>query len=406
MLTSSRACERKLESRTDAVSTRRGQRHAPPHGADRVWTRRRGAAAAGSRCGAVRPRTRYRPGRCLRADCRSRNTRPSTGGSRPLALCPGQPAYAGHATAQSAPGLRLSFRTAEVYQRIPGHGETPPEGPHTHVLPHLLRHQRTHPATAPIPDGWVPCLSLYPANPIYDAFGHPRPFDRPAYETFQTLLRSFGDPTLVRLKEAVTEAVRADQAPDGFAIPSVARWTHWRSVKRFDSSRIPMATVPCWRPGVRPSTVWSRPTSEYGALARQHASAAEGGVMTFEEMLDQALAMLQRRGRVTYRALKLQLMQSLQGERTRERFGVAAFPAVLSRAYLARALAERGVFDEGDAARTRSHPDGRSARSPVQPHLGVSGSRVSQQRQGGPEPGRPPARTRGRALPRVEHHDL
>jgi class 3 adenylate cyclase/tetratricopeptide (TPR) repeat protein len=43
------------------------------------------------------------------------------------------------------------------------------------------------------------------------------------------------------------------------------------------------------------------------------------------------------------------LMQVLQGERTRERFGVATFPAVSSRAYLARALAERGVFDEGDA---------------------------------------------------------
>jgi hypothetical protein len=28
--------------------------------------------------------------------------------------------------------------------------------------------------------------------------------------------------------------------------------------------------------------------------------------MTFEEILDQAMAMLQRRGRVTYRALKLQ----------------------------------------------------------------------------------------------------
>jgi class 3 adenylate cyclase/tetratricopeptide (TPR) repeat protein len=42
------------------------------------------------------------------------------------------------------------------------------------------------------------------------------------------------------------------------------------------------------------------------------------------------------------------LMQSLEGERTRERFGVATFPAVLSRAYLARALAERGVFDEGE----------------------------------------------------------
>ena len=112
------------------------------------------------------------------------------------------------------------FARLEVYQRIPSHGETPPEGPHTHVLPHLLRHQRTHPATAPIPEGWVPCLSLYPANPMHDALGHPRPFDSAAYEGFQTLLRGFGDPVLVRLKEAVTEAVRADQAPDGFALPA------------------------------------------------------------------------------------------------------------------------------------------------------------------------------------------
>lgn len=112
------------------------------------------------------------------------------------------------------------FARLEVYQRIPGHGETPPEGPHTHVLPHLLRHQRSHPATAPIPDGWVPCLSLYPANPVYDALGHARLFDRAAYEAFQTLLRDFGDAALVRLKEAVTEAVRADQAPDGFTLPA------------------------------------------------------------------------------------------------------------------------------------------------------------------------------------------
>jgi tetratricopeptide (TPR) repeat protein len=43
------------------------------------------------------------------------------------------------------------------------------------------------------------------------------------------------------------------------------------------------------------------------------------------------------------------LMQALHGERAREQFGVAAFPAVLSRAWLARALAEQGMFDEGDA---------------------------------------------------------
>lgn len=43
------------------------------------------------------------------------------------------------------------------------------------------------------------------------------------------------------------------------------------------------------------------------------------------------------------------LMAALQGERARERFGVAVFPAVQSRAYLARSLAELGTFDEGEA---------------------------------------------------------
>jgi class 3 adenylate cyclase/tetratricopeptide (TPR) repeat protein len=43
------------------------------------------------------------------------------------------------------------------------------------------------------------------------------------------------------------------------------------------------------------------------------------------------------------------LMQLLHDQQTRERFGLAVFPAVMARAQLTRALAERGVFDEGDA---------------------------------------------------------
>jgi predicted ATPase/class 3 adenylate cyclase len=43
------------------------------------------------------------------------------------------------------------------------------------------------------------------------------------------------------------------------------------------------------------------------------------------------------------------LMQSLHGQPTHERFGLVTAPAVWFRAQLARALAERGVFDEGDA---------------------------------------------------------
>jgi len=42
-------------------------------------------------------------------------------------------------------------------------------------------------------------------------------------------------------------------------------------------------------------------------------------------------------------------MQSLHGQQTHERFGLAVFPAVMARAHLACALAERGLFDEGEA---------------------------------------------------------
>jgi class 3 adenylate cyclase/tetratricopeptide (TPR) repeat protein len=43
------------------------------------------------------------------------------------------------------------------------------------------------------------------------------------------------------------------------------------------------------------------------------------------------------------------VMQSLRDPRTREGFGLATFPAVFFRTVLARVLAQRGVFDEGNA---------------------------------------------------------
>ena len=55
---------------------------------------------------------------------------------------------------------------------------------------------------------------------MYDALGHPRPFDRAAYEDFQSLLQCFGDPELVALEEAVTEAVRAGRGPESCALPA------------------------------------------------------------------------------------------------------------------------------------------------------------------------------------------
>ena len=39
----------------------------------------------------------------------------------------------------------------EVYQPIPPAGGRSPDGPHTHVLPKLLQHKRTHAATEAVP---------------------------------------------------------------------------------------------------------------------------------------------------------------------------------------------------------------------------------------------------------------
>jgi hypothetical protein len=101
----------------------------------------------------------------------------------------------------------------EVFQPIPPAGGTSPQGPHTHVLPKLLGHRRTHAATEPIPEHLVPCAHLYPSHPAKDAMGRPRAFDIARHDAFQKLLETYGDPELVALKRHVTAAVVAGEEP-------------------------------------------------------------------------------------------------------------------------------------------------------------------------------------------------
>ncbi len=108
----------------------------------------------------------------------------------------------------------------EVFQPIPPpHGKSP-IGPHTHILPKLLRANRTHAATTPIPAGWVPCANFYPPHALLDAEGLPRPFDRERFEGFNVLLARYGDQNLVELQRLVTEGVRNGLSPHGFAVPA------------------------------------------------------------------------------------------------------------------------------------------------------------------------------------------
>lgn len=103
---------------------------------------------------------------------------------------------------------------AEVYQPIDK--VKTPEGPHTHVLPKFLKSGRTHSANIPVPTNHLPCLSLYPANPLIDGNGRDRPFDKVSLSAFKTLLDEWGAPDYRTEKARVITAIRDGKDPDSY----------------------------------------------------------------------------------------------------------------------------------------------------------------------------------------------
>lgn len=99
----------------------------------------------------------------------------------------------------------------EVYQMIggPDTGGKSPEGPHTHVLPKLLKAARTHSANTPIPTGWVPCCGVHPENPVIGRLGEDKPFNPSAFDAFQLLLEEWGAEAYSQGKAAVWDLLKA-----------------------------------------------------------------------------------------------------------------------------------------------------------------------------------------------------
>lgn len=106
----------------------------------------------------------------------------------------------------------------EVYQRIPT--DQTLEGPHTHVLPKLLRTGRTHSANVPVPEGYLPCLSCYPPNPLYDSMGNETPFNNKNFQDFMAILEKWGLPEYLDVKKRVLEAIRGSIDPEDFEQPT------------------------------------------------------------------------------------------------------------------------------------------------------------------------------------------
>jgi len=108
----------------------------------------------------------------------------------------------------------------EVFQPIaPEDGRTP-EGPHTHLIPSVLRPARTHSANVALPAGWVPALTLYPAHPVQDHAGRLTPFAHDAHAAFELLIARYGDPEALAAKAAVRAAIARGEPPSRWRLPA------------------------------------------------------------------------------------------------------------------------------------------------------------------------------------------
>lgn len=119
----------------------------------------------------------------------------------------------------------------EVFQKIggPDTDGVSPSGPHTHVLPKLLRSGRTHSANTPIPNGLTPCAYVHPGNPIIGSLGEDRNFDAQLHTAFQALLQAFGPKDLLDTKHRLIDHLMAGDDARAFVVPDDR---HHRAVAR------------------------------------------------------------------------------------------------------------------------------------------------------------------------------
>jgi hypothetical protein len=110
----------------------------------------------------------------------------------------------------------------EVYQKIggPDTGGVSPEGPHTHLLPKLLKGGRTHSANTPIPTGLLPVGGLHPGNPVIDPLGQDRPFDLTLHSEFQELMSRFGTAEALAGKAYIDNALETGRDLDPVEAPA------------------------------------------------------------------------------------------------------------------------------------------------------------------------------------------
>jgi hypothetical protein len=107
----------------------------------------------------------------------------------------------------------------EVYQSIAAELGATPSGPHTHLMPRLLRPARGASANIPLAPGMKAGLTLYPPHPAKDDAGMKKPYSHAEHVAFQSMLAMFGDPVSVAAKTELVAAVERGDPPGAWRAP-------------------------------------------------------------------------------------------------------------------------------------------------------------------------------------------
>ena len=155
---------------------------------------------------------------CVRTADPALLARLRAGCGRPL-FDHGNPAGAAIVAASPHRVFLSALARIEVYQPIPPPDGRSPEGPHTHILPTLLRSRRTHAATTHLPPGMVPVLEAFPPHPLSDLLGNAAPFNANRHGAFQSIMQAHGSAAAVTEKNGVIAALNARLPPHALGEP-------------------------------------------------------------------------------------------------------------------------------------------------------------------------------------------
>jgi hypothetical protein len=143
----------------------------------------------------------------------------------------------------------------EVYQPIAPEGGTSPTGPHTHLLPRLLRPRQSHSANIRLAADRVPGLTLYPPHPAKDEAGTAKPFSRGEHAAFQSVFDRFADPEARAAKAAVVAAVGRGEPPAAKPATRIGRQAARIALRQLRLAGADGPALAAWEQALEPPAV-------------------------------------------------------------------------------------------------------------------------------------------------------